>query len=588
MTEIIRDAEPGVGIGLSRSEIIDKLYEVAVDPERYESLLDSWEERIGAVRGLGSTARTFHDPEIEAHFERADIFLDRLQDAEFKDDPAAVLAQFENVAACLVDQRMVVEAVNATARTIFELSEGRRLSDLPLDEYDLGELSTAISLAVREPNTATRLFRFRCTTRERIIVFQIRPCHLAGRDLAVVATSEVGWPSELDNTLQAAFQLSETEVEVVRALVECQSLRAIAERRGRSVETVRSQVRSIMSKTETHSQSELVRITLSLMDVVGQTQSVNESLANPAMGGAAQLEPVPFQTITRPDGRRLDYVVLGDPTGKPVLFMPGDYGLIRWPASGETLARERGVQIIVPVRAGYGHSSEMRYKDKVRDISSEDVAAILNDRGVKRCPIISTGSDSYFSFIFAARYPQMCSALLAYGGALPYTKAVQFERMKKWHRFILANARYAPHLLPFMVKAGFFLARRIGKRGFIHAVYGDCKADVDTFEQPEVYEAMVSGSEIALSDTFSAHRAFSKEVIAQAREDWSEEVVAVRDAGIPVHFVNGGQDPMLPPATLEEYKAEHPWINYTVHEDAGQLIFFAKWRDALDKAMQHL
>lgn len=587
MTEILRDASPGVGIGLSRSEIIDKLYEVAVDPERYESLLDSWEEKIGAVRGLDKTALAFHDPEIEAHFERADIFLDRLQDAEFKNDPAAVLAQFENVAACLVDQRMIVEAVNATARSVFELSEGCRLSELPLDEYDFGELSTAISQTIREPNTATRLFRFRCTTRERIIVFQIRPCRMAGSDFAVVATSEVGWPSELNNTLQAAFQLSETEVEVVRALVECQSLRTIAERRGRSVETVRSQVRSIMSKTETHSQSELVRITLSLMDVVGQTQTVSESLANPTLGSAARLDPVPFQTITRPDGRRLDYVVLGDPKGKPVLFMPGDYGLIRWPASGEAEARERGVQVIVPVRAGYGHSSEMRYKDKVRDVSCADIAAILKDRGVKRCPIISICNDSYFAFIFAARYPEMCSALLAYGGALPYTKAEQFERMDKWHRFILANARYAPHLLPFMVKAGFFLARRIGKRGFIHAVYGDCKADVETFEQPEVYEAMVSGSEIALSDTFSAHRAFSKEVIAQARDDWTKEVEAVRETGVPVHFVNGGQDPMVPLATFEEYKVAHPWIDFTLHEDAGQLIFFAKWRDALERAIRY-
>jgi len=566
---------------------LDKLYEVAVDPERYECLLDSWEDKIGAVRGLDLSARAFHDPEIEAHFERADIFLDRLQDAEIKDDPAAVLAQFENVAACLVDHRMTVEAVNMTARTVFELAEGQRLSNLPLDEFDLGELSKAISESIREPDTATRLFRFRCTARERIIVFQIRPCKLSGRDLAVVATSEVGWPSELDATLQAAFQLSETEIEVVRALVECQSLRSIADQRGRSVETIRSQVRSIMSKTETHSQSELVRITLSLMDVVGQTQSVSESLADPEQG-TVQLETVPFQTITRTDGRRLDYVVLGDPNGKPVLFMPGDYGLIRWPASAESQARDDALQVIVPVRAGYGHSSEMRYKDRVRDVSTADIAAILKERGVKRCPIISTGNDSYFSFIFAARYPRMVTALLAYGGGLPFTKPEQFERMEKWHRFILANARYAPHLLPFMVKAGFFLARRIGKRGFIHAVYGNSAADVSTFDHPEVYEAMVSGSEVALSENFCAHRAFSREVISQAREDWTEEVDKVRDANIPVHFINGAQDPMLPELTLEEFRADHPWIDFTVHEDAGQLIFFAKWRDALARVTRYL
>ena len=586
MTEIIRESEPGVGIGLSRSEIIDRLYEVAVDPERYESLLDSWERRIGAIRDLAETEAAFHDPEIEAHFERANIFLDRLSIAENRDDPNAVLAQFENVAACLVDARLRVVAANATAAHVFLLEEGVKLAALPLEEYDFEELADAVRVALRAPETPTRLFRFRSTQSDRIIVFQIRPHAMDADRFAVVATSEVGWPSELDNTLRAAFQLSQTEVEVVRALVECQSLRMIAESRGRSVETVRSQMRSILAKTETHSQSELVRITLSLMDVVGQTEAANAALSR-ARDGVVALEPKEFQTITRPDGRRLDFITLGDPAGRPVLFLPGDYGLIRWPASGEAQAKAQGVRIIVPIRAGYGHSSDLRARDSVKDIATSDLAAVLEANGVKRCPIISTGSDSYFAFIFAARYPQMAEAILAFGGALPYTKPEQFERMEKWHRFILANARYAPHLLPFMVKAGFFLARRIGKRGFVHAVYGNCPADVATFEDPEVFEAMITGSEVALSDTFSAHRSFSREVIAQARADWVKDVEAVRGK-VPVHFVNGLQDPMVPEATLRDYMAEHDWIDYTLHEDAGQLIFFAKWRDCLELVEKYL
>lgn len=44
-------------------------------------------------------------------------------------------------------------------------------------------------------------------------------------------------------------------------------MKDIAEARGRSAETVRTQLRSILAKTETHSQSELVRVVLGLMDV---------------------------------------------------------------------------------------------------------------------------------------------------------------------------------------------------------------------------------------------------------------------------------------------------------------------------------
>ena len=167
------------------------------------------------------------------------------------------------------------------------------------------------------------------------------------------------------------------------------------------------------------------------------------------------------------------------------------------------------------------------------------------------------------------------------------TRREQFERMEKWHRFILAGAKYTPHLLPFMVKAGFLLARKIGKRGFVHAVYGNCPADVATFEDPEVFEAMVTGSETALSDNHSAHDAFSRMLLGRQREDWSAEVEALR-GHLPVTFINGAEDPQVPLATLQEFQRDHDWIKYHVHDDSGQLVFFRHWRSVLDELSDYL
>ena len=225
--------------------------------------------------------------------------------------------------------------------------------------------------------------------------------------------------------------------------------------------------------------------------------------------GYATLKEQPFKSLITPDGRRLDYLTLGAAGGTPALFLPLDYGLVRWPASAEAEAERRGIRIIVPVRAGYG-LSDMVAKDQDYDtMATKDTLQILEAEGVKRCPIISLGSDSFYAMKLAQLDSSRIAAIIACGGILPMTRREQYERMEKWHRFILAGAKYTPHLLPFMVKAGFYLARKIGKRGFIHAVYGDCQADVDTFEDPEVFEAMVTGSETALTDDHSSHEAFS-------------------------------------------------------------------------------
>jgi hypothetical protein len=43
-------------------------------------------------------------------------------------------------------------------------------------------------------------------------------------------------------------------------------------------------------------------------------------------------------------------------------------------------------------------------------------------------------------------------------GALPIGRPAQIQRMDVWHRSALANARYAPAMLPFSGRAGLAFA----------------------------------------------------------------------------------------------------------------------------------
>ena len=63
-----------------RAEMVDRLYDVAVDPIRLEELLEVWEGRAGPLRvGSVESAIPLEDPEIEAHLARATVFLDRFE-----------------------------------------------------------------------------------------------------------------------------------------------------------------------------------------------------------------------------------------------------------------------------------------------------------------------------------------------------------------------------------------------------------------------------------------------------------------------------------------------------------------------------
>jgi len=461
------------------------------------------------------------------------------------------------------------------------LNNGSKLSDLAVHPDGLNAIGRAVSTLMHGKAHDTTVLRVRALQQSHFVVLRLQRCRtVAGPPLVLAASSEVGWPDGFNDILRRAFSLTGAEADVVQSLVECCSVSDIAKQRGRSVDTIRAQVKSILSKTETHSQVELVRLALSVMDMANLTMDAQVE-PRKVSKGYDSLEPRDYQTLTTPDGRRLDYLVLGDPKGQPVLFLPLNYGLVRWTASAEAEASQKGLRIIAPVRSGYGKSDLLPKKANYDDAVIKDTMQILDDQGVKACPIVALGSDAYYGFQLARLYPDRFTALIACGGVLPMTLREQYERMDKWHRFILAGAKYTPHLLPFMVKAGFFLARKIGKRGFIHAVYGNSPADIETFEDPEVFEAIVTGSEVALSETHTAHDGFSRTIIGKQNGDWSADVEAVKGR-LPIIFLNGLQDPQVPAETLREFQRDHNWIDYRIYEDAGQLIFFKHWREVVN------
>ena len=106
-------------------------------------------------------------------------------------------------------------------------------------------------------------------------------------------------------------------------------------------------------------------------------------------------------------------------------------------------------------------------------------------------------------------------------------------------------------------------------------------------EDIEILEALVVGSEVCLSDTHSAHDAFAREVIAHETTDWTESVLLFKDQ-VPFIMMNGLQDPQVPPETLAEFRRDYPWIAFDVFPDAGQLLFFTKWPQVLDRVQEFI
>ncbi|MGR3504058.1 helix-turn-helix transcriptional regulator [Pseudaestuariivita sp.] len=569
-------------------DLIGRVYDVALDPARYEDLLDTWESTVGPLRSDANRTILLEEPSLIGHFERADAVLDGMGARAGQDEVTGILAQFETVAAVVISDRLGVLGLNPGARHLLGAEVGTPVSAFAIEPQDRAALARHVAKMLHMAESAPSVFRVRAAEVDRFIVFHMRrAARKDGAPIVIAVTSDLRWPAGFADILNEAFGLSNAETDVVRLLVECCSVKDIAATRGRSVETVRAQVKAILAKTETRSQIELIRLALSMMDIAGVTADASPGprLLN---GGTGSLTPLSFQTTYGPDGRAIDYLVYGDPLGTPVLFFHMDFGMIRWPASAEAEAKRLGLKIIAPVRGGFGGSDAIHKGASFGETAAADALAVLDAEDVSRCPVIALAADHMIALAMERQRPGTLSAIIAAAGYFPCVSAEQVERMHKWHRFIQAGARYTPHLLPFLVKAGFHLARRNGKRAFVHSVFGASPADIETFEDPEVFEALVTGSEICLSDTHSGHRAFTEQTLWEHSAELPKLLAWSADLGLPYHSLNGLQDPGTHADTIAEHRAMYPWIEFETYEDAGQLLFFRHWRDVLALTLRYV
>ncbi len=177
------------------------------------------------------------------------------------------------------------------------------------------------------------------------------------------------------------FKLSERELEVMGALVTGQSLSQIAGTQGKSVETVRSQVKSLASKLGARSQTEIIR----MADTVSHA-------AVQSTGPARDRASADTNRIDLPDGRMIEYAVDGPGDGMVMVFFHCVTWGRHWSDRAHAIATQAGYRTIRISRAGFGASTPNKISGRALLMAhARDAARVLDAEGVTRCVVFAQG-----------------------------------------------------------------------------------------------------------------------------------------------------------------------------------------------------
>jgi pimeloyl-ACP methyl ester carboxylesterase len=265
--------------------------------------------------------------------------------------------------------------------------------------------------------------------------------------------------------------------------------------------------------------------------------------------------------MTLPDGRRLAYEVTGDPAGPPVIVLHGTPGSSRQLAGLSRPARERGLALIVPDRAGYGGSSY----DPSGTIGSgaRDLGELIARAGLGACPVVGLSGGGPTALACGVVLADRVTAVATVGGVAPLVPrdpGLPPDRlMIKTARRSQAGARV---LFAAIVRAG----RRQPEKTLTR--FAALLAEPDArllHDNADVRDGFLDDLRHPAPATA---RAAARDFWLFARR-WD---VDIADMAVPVHVWHGTEDRNVPVAHARAIAARCPAAEIHLVEGGGHLL----------------
>lgn len=214
----------------SNDDIVKDVYAAALDPSRYESIVRKWQDNqvVDFLDG-GSLATD----SLETHIQFAIDLLGE-SDRNWEDQQTITMdGEHKSIHPLMRFNKagQIVES-NEAAEQAFAVGIGSSLDQFPFNGGEITDAyRTCLANGEIEIITLTNKINQKITT----FIFMPQP------DLSVVLhATEFVWPEEFSALLQNTYKLTQSEISVIKLMVESKTPSEIAQARDTGLSTVRS------------------------------------------------------------------------------------------------------------------------------------------------------------------------------------------------------------------------------------------------------------------------------------------------------------------------------------------------------------
>ncbi|EBA18747.1 transcriptional regulator, LuxR family/hydrolase, alpha/beta fold family protein [Roseobacter sp. SK209-2-6] len=529
------------------TSLVGSIYATAVDPSGFAELLALADSRLAE----DSSRRRFEAllSDFEDHVLRAEALLAALPEAgQQAHDGAEHCPRFR------INRQGRIFAPNLLACELLGLVEGQSLDRLELSADTLGAVQR-FSRGQSQHAPVLRLMR-RDTGKPILLRCEALEDGEGVQCLAV----DIPWHAGAEMAMRALYGLTPSENAVLGLLVEGHSPQEAAHLRGRSVETIRQQIKAIFVKTHTSGLQDLLHL--------GRVVSVSSPQLDRATAVAGQTSE-----LRLPDGRVLSYRQIGDPSGRPVIFLHGCLGGNQLPRAAEVELYRLGLRWIAPARPWHGGSCGWPGLLSHPENYGEDLAALADHLDLNEVTLVGYDAGAILACCAGEKLGSRLHKTFALAITPPMCSLRDFAAAPTQQRILALAARTSLPLLRYLSILGDRKLRLEGQSAFAQTVFRDAPADLEACRDPEVLELMWQGH-------FFHVGAGNDSFINDCRLIASEWRPRVTEHPAPLVFLHGREDRIVPLPRARSF-AEELKANLIVVKGAGHSLPFSHWQAVL-------
>ena len=540
-------------------QVLESSYRFVSDDSAFEDCLVAWSKKLAKAETENSISPVDNDRFVKGHLLGLRGLLDKLGGPKQANAIVEAVSEID-APAMVVTPRGIVATLNAEAYERFGAIQGQGNRLEWLDPVSVPDFESVRASAQGQGNRHHAIVR---TYDENGVhgiaeVYTLPSNGEENRFIAVRAL-ETLWSTAVDDTLKNAFNLTLAEREVARALYEMRDTTQIAASRNTTLQTIRTQVRTILGKTETASQVDLVRM-LGLLNARASHGRRAEQVA--------WRDPWENQhTLQYPDGKRLAYSWTGAENGVPALIVHGATQGYLLGEQIENRLKEAGVRLYAIIRPGFSESDSYPHSD-FQTLQSDAVSWLLDELGLHGIPAIGLGNGSIPLFHLAAERPGLFSRLLVTGLLQPYSGET-LARLSPTQRTLARFVRFAPKTAETMARVGDRYIQQKGADWYLARGWNGVPEVEETLANPEIMPLIRNACELTLT-------AGTWDFVREMQSQWNIDPAVYASVACRVHHLRGEHDRSVTATHVKKVAGQAPNFSSELVQGAGYFLPYEK------------